>query len=190
MKNINVNELLTYSDFEKYKNKVVYAVSYSEFISGGVLIFVDNLTSNENFNPENLFDGAPTPCEFNLLCTVTYMEELDTCMHVYDIMPVSGSWNNVDNNIKPSSWGKTTPNPKQNVFGFSTRLSNGNIINEYNFKENKNIHIFPTKDDCQNYIEKCNKVMLKNMMKCCETKAIQYKRTAEKLSAFFSQNFE
>ena len=32
MKNINVNELLTYSDFEKYKNKVVYAVSYSEFI--------------------------------------------------------------------------------------------------------------------------------------------------------------
>ena len=147
MKNINVNELLTYSDFEKYKNKVVYAVSYSEFISGGVLIFVDNLTSNENFNPENLFDDAPTPCEFNLLCTVTYMEELDTCMHVYDIMPVSGSWNNVDNNIKPSSWGKTTPNHKQNVFGFSTRLSNGNIINEYNFKENKNIHIYIYKSE-------------------------------------------
>ena len=182
------SEIKTYEDFEAFNKCTVYAVKFSENITGGVLPFVDNISANEGFNVEDIFAGNPIPSEVILHSKTTEYNELDTRVDVYDILPVSGSWNDVENNLRPQLIG--TAYTPQNVFSVSKRISTRNIINFYNFYIEKDIHLFPTKEDCEFYISECSKQMLKNICKCCKIKAEQYARTAKKLFEFYCQKYE
>ena len=182
------SEIKTSEDFETFNNCTVYAVKFSENITDGVLPFVDNISANENFNAEDIFAGNPDPSKVILHSITTELKDLDTRVEVYDILPVTGSWNDVEHNLRPRKIGSA--DAPQNVFSVTKRLSTGNILNFYNFYVEKDIHIFPTKEDCQYYIDECSKQMLKNICKCCKTKAAQYERTAKKLSEFYWQKYE
>lgn len=178
-------ELINYNDFKSNENKVVYGVKYSPYLDKGILPFAEYIASHDDFNPEELFKETPNTAEFIILKKTDIVAENRLYIE-FTINPnYEKGWQ--DLNIPYNIYKECKDNNA--VYACIYKVDEPNNNDEScgtQIGRNRDIYLFTTKEECDNYIKKCNKVILENLMNYYKTKILQYTSTVNKITSKFA----
>ena len=177
-------ELLTYNDFKSHENKIVYGVKYSPYLDNGILPFAEYIASHVDFNPDDLFKDTPNTAEFILLKKTDIVA--DKRLYIEFIINPNYEKGWQDLNIPYNIYKECKDNNSVYTCIYKVDEPDNNENCGTQTGRNRDVHLFTTKDECDNYIKKCNNIILQNLMNYYKTKISQYTSTVNKITSKFT----
>lgn len=145
-------ELRTYDDFKSNEFKTVYGVIYTSELKDGILPVADDIASGKMKITDLLSPVKPT--EFIIIKKSEILLS-DNLLIKYIIDPPNHDWMNKDIPYEFYHECKHSPD----VFGIIYNVTTKELKNPTEFGRNRNIHLFTTKEECDNYVNSCNKIL-------------------------------
>lgn len=172
-------ELISYEDFKQHESKSVYAVIYSSILNNGILPLAEELSSKEIDNLTDIFnDDNIKPVKFTLVKTSNILPSNNLFIK-YMLQPIDNNWNN--HNIPYIFYRECKDNPL--VFGIIYNVEDQTFKNPEHYGNNRNIHLFSTLEECNDYITKCKEIIIHNLLSYYKTKISQYTTTVNKIES-------
>lgn len=172
-------ELISYEDFKQHESKSVYAVIYSSILNNGILPLAEELSSKEIDNLTDIFnDDNIKPVKFTLVKTSNILPSNNLFIK-YMLQPIDNDWRN--SNIPYIFYHECKYNPI--VFGIIYNVEDQTFKNPEHYGNNRNIHMFSTLEECNDYITKCKEIIIHNLLSYYKTKISQYTTTVNKIES-------
>lgn len=172
-------ELISYEDFKQYESKPVYAVIYSSILNNGILPLAEELSSKEIDNLTDIFnDDNIKPVKFTLVKTSKILLSNNLFIK-YMLQPIDNNWNNP--NIPYIFYRECKNNPL--VFAIIYNIEDQTLKYSVPYGNNRNIHMFSTLEECNEYIANCKKIIIQNLLSYYEIKISQYTNTVNKIKS-------
>lgn len=174
-------ELISYEDFKQYESKTVYAVIYSSILNDGILPLAEELSSSDCNNLMNIFNNDNVkPTKFTLAKTSKIILPSKNLFIKYILQPVDNNWNS-PYYIPHSFYSEYKDHPE--IFGIIYNVETQTIKASTNFGIHRNIHVFPTLEECNEYIIKCKRIIIDNLLSYYKTKISQYTTTVKEIES-------
>ena len=85
--------------------------------------------------------------------------------------------------FKCKSGGITTERGKVHDFSILYNIEDQKLKYSVSYGNNRNIHIFSTLEECNDYITKCKEIIIHNLLSYYKTKISQYTTTVNKIES-------
>lgn len=172
-------ELISYEDFKQHESKSVYAVIYSSILNNGILPLAEELSSKETDNLIDIFnDDNIKPVKFTLI-KISEILPSNNLFIKYMLQPVDNNWNST---TVPYIFYRECKDNSM-VFGIIYNVKTQTLKSPTHYGINRNIHVFSTLEECNDYITKCKEIIIHNLLSYYKTKISQYTTTVNKIES-------
>lgn len=171
-------ELRTYNDFKNNEFNTVYGVIYTSELKTGILPVADDIAVGNMKITDLLKPVKPT--EFTIIKKSEILLS-DNLLIKYIIDPPYHDWMNKDIPYEFYRECKHSPD----VFGIIYNVTTKELKSPTEFGRNRGIHLFTAKEECENFVNSCNKIILDRIIKYYNKKITQYTSTVNEIKAKF-----